>query len=353
MPLSSTEIHLARRPSGMAVPEDFSFVTRELPDPGRRRVAGAEPLYQRRSLHAGTHERGPDPGTGFPVSTRSCMGAPSAGSWPPGTTALQDGDLVSSNLGWREGFLSEGDGLQKLPETSLPVTVHMGPLGLTGRTAYDGLLGAAELQKGETVFVSGAAGAVWQHRGSDRSPQGLPHDRQRGLGGKGGVLPGDRFSTTPSTTTTATWRRRFTRARRKGSMSISTMWAANTWKRRSRTCGCLGRVAICGAISHYKRYGACARTFQPAGMAIRLRLTLRGFVVGNFPELREPFERDMRSWLENGQIVWRETIREGIRSTPEAFMGLFTWREHRQNDREGRLIRRSSFLWTFVPLLRP
>ena len=320
MPLSSTEIHLARRPSGMAVPEDFSFVTGELPDPGE-----GELLVQNLFISVDPYMRGrmnevQTQGQGFQLNEVMYGGA--IGRVVASRhNGFAEGDLVSSNLGWREGFLSDGDGLQKLPETSLPVTVHMGPLGLTGRTAYDGLLGAAELQEGETVFVSGAAGAVGSIAGqiarlkgcrtigSAGSAEKVTFCREAGFDHafnyrEGGLLE----------------------HLREGAPDGIDVYFDNVGGEHLEAAlanmRLLGRIAICGAISHYNDT-APAPGPSNLRMAIRLRLTLRGFVVGNFPELREPFERDMRSWLENGQIVWRETIREGIRSAPEAFMGLF------------------------------
>ena len=321
MPFSSTEVHLARRPKGMAVPEDFVFVTRQLPDPGEGEVLvrnlfiSVDPYMRGRMNEVQTH------GEGFrlnEVMSGGAIGRIVASRH----NDFEEGDLVSSNLGWREGFLSDGDGLQKLPDTSLPVTVHMGPLGLTGRTAYDGLLGAAELREGETVFVSGAAGAVGSIAGqiarlkgcrtigSAGSAEKVAFCREVGFDHAFNYHDGNLAAQV-----------------HEGAPEGIDVYFDNVGGEHLEAAlanmRLLGRVAICGAISHYND------TVPAPGpsnlrVAIRLRLTLRGFVVGNYPELREPFERDMRSWVESGQIAWRETIQEGIRNAPDAFIGLFT-----------------------------
>lgn len=320
MPFSSTEVHLARRPRGVAVPEDFVFVTRQLPDPGegellvRNLFISVDPYMRGRMNEVQTQ------GQGFRLNEVMYGGA--IGRVVASRhNGFEEGDLISSNLGWREGFLSDGDGLQKLPDTSLPVTVYMGPLGLTGRTAYDGLLGAAELQEGETVFVSGAAGAVGSIAGQIARLKGC-----RTIGSAGSAEKVEFCREIGFDHAFDYHDGNLVAQVHEGAPDGIDVYFDNVGGEQLEAAlanmRLLGRVAICGAISHYND------TVPAPGpsnlrVAIRLRLTLRGFVVGNYPELRDSFERDMISWLESGQIAWRETIREGIRSAPDAFIGLF------------------------------
>lgn len=315
MAMRSTEVHLARRPSGMAVPEDFVFVERELPDPGEGEV-----LVQNLFISVDPYMRGR---MNEAQSLNEAMYGGAIGRVAASRNDdFQEGDLVSSNLGWREGFVSDGNGLNKLPETSLPVTVHMGPLGLTGKTAYDGLLGAAEMRAGETVFVSGAAGAVGSIAGqiarlkgcrtvgSAGSPEKVSFCREIGFDHAFDYRDGELLAHL-----------------REGAPDGLDIYFDNVGGDHLQAAlahmRLLGRIAICGAISHYNDT-APAPGPNNLRVAIGLRLTLRGFVVGNYPELREPFEEEMVSWLESGQIVWRETVREGIRNAPDAFIGLFS-----------------------------
>ena len=73
---------------------------------------------------------------------------------------LSEGDYILSSFGWREAFRCAGDRVKPLGELEAPPSAYLGVMGMPGMTAYTGLLGAASLQEGETVFVSGAAGAV-------------------------------------------------------------------------------------------------------------------------------------------------------------------------------------------------
>ena len=73
---------------------------------------------------------------------------------------FEEGQHVESHFGWREAFVSAGQGLRKLGELNAPASAYLGVLGMPGMTAYVGLLDVGELKEGEHVFVSGAAGAV-------------------------------------------------------------------------------------------------------------------------------------------------------------------------------------------------
>src|SRR5260370_13973294 len=74
--------------------------------------------------------------------------------------SYKEGDVVQSMQGFRQYFVSEGKGLSNLDPGGMPLAAHMSVLGLTGLTAYGGLLVTASLRDGENVFVSAAAGAV-------------------------------------------------------------------------------------------------------------------------------------------------------------------------------------------------
>ncbi|MGX8905091.1 acyltransferase domain-containing protein [Streptomyces netropsis] len=73
---------------------------------------------------------------------------------------IAPGDLVRHHLGWRTHAVADATAVQKLPETGLDPTVHLGPLGLNGLTAYGALMDGGHIAEGDIVFVSAAAGAV-------------------------------------------------------------------------------------------------------------------------------------------------------------------------------------------------
>jgi hypothetical protein len=84
----------------------------------------------------------------------------------------------------------------------------------------------------------------------------------------------------------------------------------------------LGRVAVCGMISGYNEPGARTVVRNLANI-IYGRITLRGFTVADFSELREDFVTDLTGWLREGRIQYQETILDGIDAAPRALIGLF------------------------------
>ncbi|MDA0790550.1 MAG: NADP-dependent oxidoreductase [Proteobacteria bacterium] len=321
MGFTSTEIHLKRRPNGMPVAEDFLFVENPLADPAEGQV-----LVRNLYLSVDPYMRGRmNEGKGYAegyklneVMYGGAIGRVEASRNP----AFAEGDLVSSNNGWRQGFVSSGRDMGKLPETSLPASVHLGPLGGTGRTAYEGLLGAAHMADAETVFVSGAAGAVGSIAGQIAKLRGC-----RVLGSAGSA---EKVAFCQEIGFDYAFNYHeghlLTHLREGAPDGLDVYFdnvggdhleAALSHMKR------LGRIALCGAIS---QYNATTPVPGPRNLAVSIGmgLNLRGFIVGMFPELRESFMRDMTGWLEAGQIIWKETVHEGIRSTPDAFIGLFT-----------------------------
>jgi NADPH-dependent curcumin reductase CurA len=321
MTFKSTEVHLVRRPGGMPVAEDFAFVESELPDPGDGQV-----LVQNLYISVDPYMRGRmNEGKGYAEGYR--LGEALYGGAVGRVVAsrhgqLQKGDLVSSNIGWREAFISDGNGLQVLPATSLPVSAYLGPLGGTGRTAYEGLLGAAAMQEGETVFISGAAGAVGSIAGQIAKLKGC---RTIGSAGSAEKVA---FCTEIGYDYTFNYHDGdLLQHLRTGAADGLDVYFDNVGGDHLEAALAhmkrLGRIALCGAIS---QYNATAPVPGPSnlGVSIGLGLNLRGFIVGMFPELRASFQQEMTDWLSAGQINWRETVREGIHNAPGAFIGLFS-----------------------------
>ncbi len=229
---------------------------------------------------------------------------------------------MSSNNGWREGFLSDGRGLTGLPETRLPVSAYLGPLGGTGKTAYEGLLGAAAMQDGETVFVSGAAGAVGSIAGQ------IAHLRGCRTIGSAGSAAKVAFCREIGFDYMFDYHEgNLLNHLREGAPDGLDVYFDNVGGDHLEAALShmkhLGRIALCGAIS---QYNATAPVPGPRNLSVSIGsgLNLRGFIVGMFPELREPFQEEMTGWIESRQIVWRETVLDGIQRAPEAFIGLFT-----------------------------
>jgi NADPH-dependent curcumin reductase CurA len=318
----SREIRLKRRPVGLPQESDFELAEVTLPalQPGEMLVCNhymsVDPymrgrMYDRASYVAPFQ-------IGQPLEG-GCVGQVVQAQ---GDTAFGVGDYVSSRLGWREYFISDGTGLTKVDPTRVPLQAYLGVMGMPGMTAYVGLLDIGKPKAGDTVFVSAAAGAV------------------------GGVvcqiakLHGCRVVGSAGSAAKIHWLQ-----------EVAGVDAAFNYKEvdglideLGRHCpngidvyfdnvggahleaalelmNSFGRLVLCGMISQYN-----SPTTGPNNLthAVRKRLTLQGFIVSDHADRQPQFTADMTAWIQAGKVKWEETLVEGLEHAPRAFIGLFT-----------------------------
>lgn len=151
--MRSREVHLIERPQGLPVPAQFRIVETDVADPAEGQL-----LVQNIFMSVDPAMR---PRLSGPTALNEAMMGGTIGRvLKSRNAAFQEGDHVESMNGFREYFLSDGKGLSKLDADGMPLVAYMSVLGLTGLTAYGGLLVIGALKDGENVFVSAAAGAV-------------------------------------------------------------------------------------------------------------------------------------------------------------------------------------------------
>src|SRR3984957_2187838 len=147
------EVHLLERPQGLPTPAQFGIVEADVADP-----AAGELLVQNIYMSVDPAMR---PRLAGQTPLNEAMGGGAIGRvLKSRSAAFKEGDYVESMRGFRQYFISDGKGLSKLDPDGMPLDAYMSVLGLTGLTAYGGLLVTAALKDGENVFVSAAAGAV-------------------------------------------------------------------------------------------------------------------------------------------------------------------------------------------------
>jgi len=155
----SKEIHLKNRPEGLPTENDFELARVAIPATGEGQILvrniymSVDPYMRGRMYDRQSYV--PPFQIGKPLEG-ACVGRVIESK----NDAFKVGDYVLSMLGWREYFVSRGDGLTKIDPGLAPVQAYLGTVGMPGMTAYVGLLHIGELKEGETVFVSAAAGAV-------------------------------------------------------------------------------------------------------------------------------------------------------------------------------------------------
>ena len=233
---------------------------------------------------------------------------------------FREGETVFHMLGWREAAAGPAERFNKLP--ALPVEDHqwLGNLGLTGATAYFGLLRVAEAKEGDIVFVSAAAGAVGSAVvqiakargmtviGSAGGPDKCAWVRELGadaaLDYKAGPIVRQLVEAAPQGIDVY-----FDNV---GGDHLDAAFA--TARQRAR-------FAICGMIEDYNT--GSNHAFRFITRVIAARIMMKGFIYTDYlPEMAD-FYRDMGGWIASGAVRSRETVRDGLEAMPEAFIDLF------------------------------
>ncbi len=315
--MRSKQVHLLERPQGVPSPAHFAIVETEVPEPAdgevlveniymsvdpamRPRLAGQTPL----------NEAMPGGAVGRVLTSR--------------LRGFEAGDYVQSMLGFRQFFVAASKEISKLDTGGMPLEAHMSVLGLTGLTAYGGLLVIGALKDKENVFVSAAAGAVGSvaaqiakikgcyvigSAGSDDKCRWLKQDLglDAVINYKKGELRGALKAAAP----------------RGIDVYFDNVGGEHLNAALPRM-NALGRIAVCGMISAYNNFGAISEPVTTLSNMIYNRLTMRGFVYYEFEPLRAQFLADMKRWLAAGRIRYRSTILQGIEQAPAALIGLFS-----------------------------
>jgi NADPH-dependent curcumin reductase CurA len=318
----SREVQLKQRPQGIPKNDDFSTIEVTVPEPADNQVTvrnvcmSVDPYMRGRMVDRKSYT---PPFQIGETLTGGAVGQVTASR----VSDIAEGDYVLSNFGWREAFTAPADQVTGLGSLAAPPSAYLGVLGMPGMTAYVGLLEVGALKDGETVFVSGAAGAV----GS--------------IVGQIARLKGCRVIGSAGSAEKVAWLRDelgfdyvfdyhegdlLTHLREAAPDGLDVYFdnvggdhlEAAIFHMRP-----FGRLALCGAISQYNATEPVPGPVNLA-MAIGLGLTLRGFIVSHFNHLSEQFRRDMESWIASGQIQYRETVYDGIDKAADAFIGLFT-----------------------------
>ncbi|MDB4926642.1 NADP-dependent oxidoreductase [Mucilaginibacter sp.] len=245
---------------------------------------------------------------------------------------FKKGDYVSGYLNWVAYQVSDGNELQKIDSTTASLSAYLGVLGITGLSAYIALMDIGKPKKGETMVVSGAAGAVGTIVGQIGKIMGCKvvgivstDEKIVLLKTKFGYDEAINYKTTPDMKAAIAQLCPegvdiyFDNVG--GTISDGVIANMNNY----------GRIPVCGTISNYNDI---EEQTGPSLLPIVVYkfLTIQGFLIGDhaarFPEVIA----QLVAWLKDGKITYSETIIEGFDKLPEAFIGLFAGRN------EGKMI---------------
>jgi NADPH-dependent curcumin reductase CurA len=316
----SREIRLASRPAGRLTPEHFSLAEVAVAHPAdgqvlvRNLFMSVDP-YMRTRMNAVPSYVAP-----FEVG-RTLDGGAVGEVVESRTPGLAPGAIVVSDRGWREWFTAAAAEVRAVGRDAEPLSLHLGALGMPGMTAWVGwqLVG---IEPGETVYVSGAAGAVGHVAGQ------LARIRGCRVIGSAGSADKTRFLREACGFDAAF-------DYREGSIVDQLKLAApdgidayfdNTGgpalEAALSALRLHGRIVACGAIS---AYNSDRPRRGPANLfnVITKRLTMRGFIVHDWEERRAEFEAEVGAHVRTGRLRARETVVTGIEHAVEACIGLF------------------------------
>jgi NADPH-dependent curcumin reductase CurA len=241
-----------------------------------------------------------------------------------GDAGFAPGDLVSSMWGWREAFVMPAAAVEKLPALdSVPIEAFLGVLGMPGLTGYAGLLEIGQPKAGDTVFVSGAAGAVGSVVCQVAKARGCTVVGTAGSDAKCdwlrsvGVDHAINYKAVPSLLEAVR------AAAPKGIDIYFDNVGGEHLEVAIEVARPFARLVECGMIANYN---ATEPTPGPRNIiqVVGKSLKMQGFIVNQYAGLRPQFLADMAGWIAEGRMQWEDTVFEGIARAPDAFLGLFS-----------------------------
>ena len=319
---TSTQIQLVNRPTGWPSHDDFRTATIEYGDlePGQVRVrnefVSVDP-YMRGRMNDTRSYVAP-----FALGETITGGAvgrvieSESGALPVGTPVLHQ-------HGWSDVIQADAETFRPVPDIEgLSLSVHLHILGMTGLTAYVGLTAIAGMEEGDTVFVSGAAGAVGTAVGQIAKQLGA----SRVIGSAGSAEKVALLTKKYGYDEAFNYKEVNVREQ----LPVSAPDGVDVYfdnvggdhlEAALDAMNDGGRIALCGAISGYN---STDRTPGPDNMAniITRGLKLEGFTLANYLHHAPAFREKMTKWFAEGKIAYDETVVDGIENTVDAFLDM-------------------------------
>ncbi|MGM7701436.1 NADP-dependent oxidoreductase [Pseudalkalibacillus sp. Hm43] len=238
------------------------------------------------------------------------------------STELEEGDFVIGNLGWATYQLAHEDALRKIDPSQAPLTTHLGVIGMPGITAYFGLLDIGKPEPGETVVISGAAGAVGTVVGQIAKIAGA---RVVGIAGseeKLAYLKDELKFDAVVNYKSDDLQESLKQACPDGVDVYFDNVGGEVSDAVLRLINKGARIPVCGQISLYN--------LKKPDLGIRVQPNLlvnsalmKGFIVSDYGAHFEDAVSDLAKWLQEGKLQYKETVVEGFERIPDAFIGLF------------------------------
>jgi NADPH:quinone reductase len=320
------QITLAARPVGFPKDSDFKLVEAPIPTPKgsefvvRVIYTSVDPYMRGRMNDAASYAA--------PVKLGEVMGGGAVGKViSSNNPSFREGDIVEGPFGWQEYAVSNGQGVRKIDPSLAPISTALGVLGMPGLTAYFGLLDICGPQPGETVVVSGAAGAVGSLVGQIAKIKGCRVVGIAGADDKIAYLTDELgFDAAFNYKTVTDYVQKLKELCPKGIDVYFDNVGGTITDAVFRLINTRARISICGQISQYN--------LEEPEMGPRIILVsllvkqakAEGFLVFQFADRYAEGLKQMAEWIKQGKLKYREDIEEGIENTPHAFMAMLKGR---------------------------
>jgi NADPH:quinone reductase len=315
------QITLASRPVGFPKVSDFHLVYSPLPSPAAGEVLvrsvylSLDPYMRGRMSDAESYAR--------PVAIGEVMtGGAVAFVLESAHPEFRSGDTVEGMLGWQEYAVAQGHELRKIDPSLAPISTALGVLGMPGLTAFFGLLDICDPQPGETVVVSGAAGAVGVLVGQIAKIKGC---RVVGVAGSDAkiswLLDELGFDAALNYKTAEDFDGKLKELCPAGiDVYFDNVGGAIT-DAVMRLINVKARISVCGQISQYNLEKPEVGP-RWLGQLIVKQAKVQGFLVSGYAERFPEGLEQLARWLKQGKLKYREDVAQGIEAAPQAFIGM-------------------------------
>lgn len=315
------QVVLAARPVGFPKPSDLQLVESPIPVPADGELLvgvsflSVDPYMRGRMSDAKSYA---EPVKLGEVMTGGAVGKVLASR----NQKFAEGDYVVGQFGWQQYAISDGRGVRKVDPALAPISTSLGVLGMPGLTAYFGLLEIGQPKPGETVVVSGAAGAVGSYAGQIAKIKGCRTVGIAGTDEKVDWITSELgFDAAFNYKTQTDYHAALSSLCPQGiDVYFDNVGGAIT-DAVFPLMNTLGRVAVCGQISLYnlEKPDQGPRLLP---LMLRQQLKVQGFLVFQFAGRAAEALRELAGWLHDGRLKHRESVTEGIENAVDAFLGM-------------------------------
>jgi NADPH-dependent curcumin reductase CurA len=321
MTSTNRQITLAARPHGLPKESDFQLIESPIPLPGpgkvlvRAHYLSVDPYMRGRMNDRASYAE--------PVKLGEVMTAGAVGQIVKSNHAkFPEGAYVQGVLGWQEYALSDGSNIHLVSQDLAPLSAYLGVLGMPGLTAYFGLFDVGQPKAGETVLVSGAAGAVGSIAGQIAKINGCRVVGVAGTDEKVKLLCDElRFDAAFNYRSEQNYYAKLKELCPSGIDVYFDNVGGTLTDAVFHRLNVHSRVCICGQIS---QYNSVEPELGPRLLwkLIETRAKVQGFLVLDYATRFREGVTQLAAWLRSGELQYRETIVQGLENTPRAFLDM-------------------------------